>query len=127
MQDYLGNVFVAVHPVEAATEDALMALGKVLSDLKAREPRITYITGIEELLEGRYPPPWDTHPIVPDSEGEITIPSREGKFSIPEPWKYCPAVVKTHDRELAEEELATLLRQKIPPELGEIVVNFGGY
>jgi hypothetical protein len=53
LQDYLGNVFVAVHPVEAATEDALMALGKVLSDLKAREPRITYITGIEELLDGR--------------------------------------------------------------------------
>ncbi|MFN8458766.1 MAG: hypothetical protein U0401_29630 [Anaerolineae bacterium] len=48
-----------------------MALGQVLAALKLREPRILAISGVEELLTGRYPPTNDVTPVVPDPEGEL--------------------------------------------------------
>jgi hypothetical protein len=126
MRDYLGNVFIAIYPVEDASKDCLIALGQALSAFKLREPRILAITGVEELLTGQYPPPNDAHPLIPDPQGEIDLSFLgQGKFSIPEPWNYCPAVVKTHEQTLPEEALVVLLQQVVSSELGRVVSSFG--
>ncbi|MFN8458869.1 MAG: hypothetical protein U0401_30170 [Anaerolineae bacterium] len=128
MRDYLDNVFVAVYPVAEASKDSLMALGQVLAALKLREPRISKITGVEELLAGRYPPANDATPVVPNPEGEIDLSMwGRGRFSIHEPWKYCPAVIETHQQTLPEQELVALLQQVVGPEVGRVVVNFGSW
>ena len=125
MRDYLGNVFVAIYPVEDSSKDSLIALGQALSIFKLHEPRISAITGVEELLAGQYPPPSDTHPLIPDPQGEIDLSFLgQGKFSIPEPWNYCPAIIKTHEQTLPEEELVVLLQQVVSSELGRVVTTF---
>src|SRR5262245_18411903 len=95
------DVWVAVYPPPNASDADIRALGSAVAAFAAGEARVA-IGGLDELLAGRYPPPHDTHPLAPDPDGPFEGITGSGRYSIPEPWRYCGALVRARRSELSD-------------------------
>src|SRR5262245_8642854 len=84
---------------KAANSDDLRAMGQVLGAWRLQHPQVTRIDGLDDLLEGRYPPPDGPTQFVESPDGELMpVPVPGGrieyrKMAVVNPWSSCPALV----------------------------------
>ena len=115
------QLMLDVHPVEDASTEDLIALGRALRAWRRRAGRGVAVQGEEELLQGRYPEPCEPFPMESDSQGE------EGRFAIPTPWRYCFARVTASAGLGRVRTLRSSLAAAILPGVGTITEADSGH